>query len=521
MKLSARLILLLTLSVSVVMVAASLITLRQRENALLDAARDEARVHAVTLQIALEEDYLTGRSLDAQRLINRLRENTGVYSAALFDASGDLIAISNTLAPEEFKYQNEARQVIATGKGVEIMRSISGADYFSMVRPLQVQGRQVGAIEIVQSISFVKADIVRARYYVLITACLLFVTILLVVAAVTRYSLSRPINELLDGAAALGRGDLSYRVRVRSSAGELASLAREFNRMADRLAEQRLSAQREAEERLALERKLRHSEQLAAVGRLAAGVAHEMGAPLQVIDGRAKQLLHHVDAPTETRQRNLIIIRNQAERIARIVRQLLNLSRPHKIHLRTIELTPLVEETAELIETQAETACVSIDIRCDDAIIEADPELVQQVLLNVFRNAIQAMPHGGRLRVECLKDAAVKDGRGFTALRVSDTGIGIEPQHFPKLFDPFFTTKEVGQGTGLGLPISIRIVEEHDGWIEAANGADGGAVFTIYLPQFRPQGATAEAMTEARTAAMAPEVGPEAMKEKVMKEDAA
>jgi two-component system, NtrC family, sensor kinase len=483
MKLSARLILLLTLSVSVVMVVASLITLRQREVALLDAARDEARVHAVTLQIALEEDYLTGRSLDAQRLINRLRENTGVYSAALFDAAGEIVAISNTLAPEEFRYQNEARQVIASGKGVEIVRSISGADYFSMVLPRQVQGRQVGAIEIVQSISFVKADIARARYYVLITACLLFVTILLVVAAVTRYSLAGPIHELLDGAVALGRGDLNYRVQVRSSAGELASLAREFNRMADSLTEQRLSARREAEERLALERKLRHSEQLAAVGRLAAGVAHEMGAPLQVIDGRAKQLLHHADAPTETRQRNLIIIRNQAERIARIVRQLLNLSRPHKLHFRKINLTPLVEETAELIETQAESAGVEIDVRCDDAMIEADPELIQQVLLNIFRNAIQAMPQGGRLRVECMKDAAVKDGRNFTALRVSDTGIGIEPENLPKLFDPFFTTKEVGQGTGLGLPISIRIVEEHEGWIEAANGAGAGAVFTIYLPQ--------------------------------------
>jgi signal transduction histidine kinase len=234
-----------------------------------------------------------------------------------------------------------------------------------------------------------------------------------------------------------------------------------------------------------------------------------MGAPLQVIDGRAKQLLHHADATTETRRRNLIIIRNQAERIARIVRQLLNLSRPHKLHFRKIELTPLVEETVELIETQAESAGVEIDVRCDDAVIEADPELIQRVLLNVFRNGIQAMPQGGRLRVECMKDAAGKNGRSFVALRVSDTGIGIEPQNLPKLFDPFFTTKEVGQGTGLGLPISIHIVEEHDGWIEAANGAGAGAVFTIYLPQVGP--------FEARAEARAPEI----RKEEIMKEDAA
>jgi two-component system, NtrC family, sensor kinase len=484
MKLSARLILLLTFSVSVVMVVASLITLRQREVALLDTARDEARVHAVTLQIALEEDYLTGRSLDAQRLINRLRENTGIYSAVLFDAAGEIVAISNTLAPEEFKYLNEAREVMASGKGVEIMRSISGEDYFSMILPLQVQGRRVGAIEIVQPISFVKADIARARFYNFVTALLLFLTILLVVAVVTRYSLARPIHELLDGAVAVGRGDLNYRVRVQPSGGELASLAQEFNRMADRLAEQRRAALREAEERLALERKLRHNEQLATVGKVAAGVAHEIGAPLQVIDGRAKQLLHHYDAPIETRQRNLTIIRNQSERIARIVRQLLNLSRPHKLHFRKLELTPLIFETVELIETQAESAEVEIEIqRGDDVIINADAELIQQVLLNIFRNGIQAMPQGGRLRIECSKDAAERNGRTFAALRVSDTGVGIAPDCLPYLFDPFFTTKEVGQGTGLGLPISIRIVEEHDGWIEAENGAESGAVFTVYLPQ--------------------------------------
>jgi signal transduction histidine kinase len=163
-------------------------------------------------------------------------------------------------------------------------------------------------------------------------------------------------------------------------------------------------------------------------------------------------------------------------------------------------LTPLVEETAELVETQAESAGVEIALRCDDAVIEADHELIQQVLLNVFRNGIQAMPQGGRLCVECLKDAAEKGGRNFAALRVSDTGVGIAPESLPNIFDPFFTTKEVGQGTGLGLPISSRIVEEHDGWIEAANVAGGGAVFTVYLPQVSMKEATAPEVRKAGAA---------------------
>lgn len=488
MKLSARLILLLTLAVSFVMVVASLVTLRQREAALREAARDEVRAHALTLQIALEEDYLTGRSLDAQRLINRLGENTGIYSAVLFDATGEIVAISNTLAPEEFKFLNEARQVIASGKSVEIGRSISGQDYFSMILPLQVQGRRIGAIEIVRPISFVRADIARARFYIAITALLLFITILLVVTAVTRYNLARPIQELLNGALAVGHGNLNYRVFVRRSGGELARLAQEFNRMADSLAEQRRAAAREAEERLALERKLRHTERLAVLGQLAAGVAHEMGAPLQVIDGRAKQLLNNTDAPLETRQRNLTIIRNQTERISRIVRQLLNLARPYNLHLQTVELSSLAQETVEMIETQAETAGVEIVIApgSHDVAVEADPEFIQQVLLNVCRNGIQAMSPGGRLRLEYLGDATERDGRRFAALRVSDTGVGIPPEHLPKVFDPFFTTKIVSEGVGLGLPISNRIVEEHGGWIEAANGEERGAVFTIYLPQAEP-----------------------------------
>ena len=466
------------------MVVASLITLRQREAALLQTARDEARAHALTLQIALEEDYRVGRSLDAQRLINRLRENTGILSVVLFDGKGEIIAISNTLAPEEFKDSNEARQVMATGKSIEIARNKLGKDHVSIILPLQVQDQRIGAIEIVQQISFVNADIARARTHIAITVALLLVTILLVVTAVTKYSLAKPIQELLNGAAAVGSGDLKYRVPVKSAYGELARLAQEFNRTADSLAEQREALVREAEEKLELERKLRHNEQLALVGRLSAGVAHEIGAPLQVIDGRAKQLLHNTDASIEARQRNLTIVCRQTERIARMVRQLLNLSRPYNIQATKVPLLPLIQETVEMIETMADSAKVTIEIPdVSDAVIEADPESIQQVFLNICRNGIQAIPNGGRLIIQCHTDAARKNGRSFAAVRIEDTGVGIEPEHLPILFDLFFTTKEVGQGTGLGLPVSRHIIEEHGGWIEVENRANGGAVFTVYLPQ--------------------------------------
>lgn len=484
MKLSARLILLLTVSVSAVMVVASLITLRQREEALLNAAHVEARAHALTLRIALEEDYRIGRSLDAQRLINRLRENTGVLSVVLFNVKGDIVAISKTLVPVDYQDSDEAREVMKSGKTLEIERRSQGKKHLSIITPLIVREECIGAIEIVLEISFVEADIMRARIHIAVTSLLLVLTILLVVTTVTRYGLTRPIRELLQGAAAVGRGDLNYRVPVKPAYGELASLAQEFNRMADRLEEQREQLLHESEEKVQLERKLRHNEQLALVGKLAAGVAHEVGAPLQVIGGRANNLLQNVDLPVETRQRYLTIISSQADKIARLVRQLLNLSQPYNLDVRDVSLKQLIQETMQVIEYMAETANVALEVReAADVTLEVDAELIQQLLLNICRNGIQAIADQGHLIIDWRDSAAQKNGKTFAAVRIQDTGGGIAQEHLPVLFDLFFTTKEVGEGTGLGLPVSRHIAEEHGGWIEAANRTDGGAVFTVYLPQ--------------------------------------
>jgi signal transduction histidine kinase len=111
-----------------------------------------------------------------------------------------------------------------------------------------------------------------------------------------------------------------------------------------------------------------------------------------------------------------------------------------------------------------------------------DGELIHQVLLNICQNAVQAMQNGGQLHIECAPPTLFKHERHFASLAVRDTGTGIAPEHLAHIFDPFFTTKDVGSGTGLGLAVSLRIVEEHGGWISASNCANGGARFIIHLP---------------------------------------
>lgn len=482
MSINTKLVLLLTVAVGAVMLIASFLSLRQREAALRDALGDELRAHAVTLQIALEENYRNGRIAEAQILIDRLRENSRVYGVLLFDESGNLRSSSQFETQNVFKQPPELAVVLGSGNAVEFVREIDGHQFLSIILPLKLSEEKRGAIEFVKPLALIENDIARARLSRVATTLLLLATIFLVVYIVLHRNLSRPILSLLVGARALGEGDLSHRVRIPKSGDELAQLAAEFNRMADNLMAQRQATLSEAETRLNIEKELRHNERLASVGRLAAGIAHELGAPLNVIDARAEQLIENAAATREKQIKNLTIIRTQSARITHIVRQLLNLARPYNLRFENLKLADLVESALDGFDEPK-------DLRIEwaaknDSHVFGDADYLRQVFVNVFQNAAQAMDEGGILKIKI--DETEYDEKIFAAVKISDTGRGIAPENLEKIFDPFYTTKDIGAGTGLGLAVSRRIVEEHGGIIEAANNSDGGATFTIYLPKLNP-----------------------------------
>jgi two-component system NtrC family sensor kinase len=209
-----------------------------------------------------------------------------------------------------------------------------------------------------------------------------------------------------------------------------------------------------------------------------AGIAHELGAPLNVIDARAEQLIENADAGREKQIKNLMIIRTQSGRIAHIVRQLLNLARPYHLRFEKIEIAGLVKSA---LETFAPKELLKIEFAAENNLsISGDEDFLIQVFGNIFQNAVQAMNGSGTLTVE-IKETE-RDGTRFVAVKISDTGAGIAPENLERIFDPFYTTKDIGEGTGLGLAVSTRIVGEHGGAIEAANLPGGGASFTVYLP---------------------------------------
>jgi signal transduction histidine kinase len=333
----------------------------------------------------------------------------------------------------------------------------------------------------------------------------LFLVVVVIVAMVVWFALRqtvvKPLRRLLEGIDAVGKGDLS-RVILAERDDEVGTLAGRFNKMTGSLREAREEGQRGAEARLALEARLRQSEKLATIGQMAAEIAHEVGTPLNVIGGRARAI-----AKLATRNagsvadgvadvtKNAGIISGEVDRIAKIIRQVLDFSRRRGPTVTRVRVPAVVAEAVELLNETTRRRGVSVEVAAPSADVPdvpGDPDQLQQVCLNLLMNAIHAMPDGGTLRVATLRVVRRKGGLDLAApaeyavLEIADSGAGIPEAHRDKIFEPFFTTRDEGQGTGLGLAVSNGIVKDHDGWIEVESTVGSGAVFRVYLPTGNP-----------------------------------
>jgi signal transduction histidine kinase len=234
------------------------------------------------------------------------------------------------------------------------------------------------------------------------------------------------------------------------------------------------------EEVLRQRQRLAQSERLASLGQFVAGIAHEMNNPLQGVLGHLELLMRTADRPLRKELRGIY---QEADRAAKIVRNLLAFSGSHQMTRRRLKVERLLSRA--LASRRATLKRQAIEVtREDDASlppVSGDALMLHQAFLNVLINAEHAVASGpAPRRIDIGVRADLE--RGIVVTTVRDTGPGIRPDVLPRIFDPFFTTKEVGRGTGLGLAITYGIVQEHGGTIQAANVAEGGAVFTIELP---------------------------------------
>ncbi|MFH1624988.1 MAG: ATP-binding protein [Pseudomonadota bacterium] len=235
-----------------------------------------------------------------------------------------------------------------------------------------------------------------------------------------------------------------------------------------------------------IERQLQQSEKLATVGELAAGIAHEVGTPLNVILGTAEYLMMEV-TEDDPKIEDLKVIISQAEHITKLIHQLLNFSRYNQPEFKSIDINSLIRDVLKLTDHQIskERIKVATDLQSEIPAIIGDDNQLQQVFINIIVNALHAMPQGGALTISTRLDKSrfsSSNGNRFVAISISDTGLGIPAKHIQKIFDPFFTTKDIDKGTGLGLTVSHRIVEDHGGTIDVQSKVNEGTCLTVRLP---------------------------------------
>lgn len=366
---------------------------------------------------------------------------------------------------------------------------LSGREYQAVYGPWYLREQPVGVLGVALPSNFLVAQestwrSVFSAVFATGTAAIMLLGFWLA------QNIASPILRLRSMAQAVAAGDLKQASGLERP-DEIGDLAKAFDTMAERLQMRTAEAERlyaeaiernrqlaEMYERLqAAQRQLVQSEKLAAVGQLAAGIVHDVKNPLGVIKGLAEELLEDplegAGAIEVYRQ-----IRDNAARANSIVTDLLVFARQSPTTMARRDLRETIEGSLRLTDYLLRKGKVQVEKSLPSSAVYAtyDPQQIQQVLINLIQNAVQAMPDGGTLRVRL----GVEDSKAVVA--VEDTGSGISPQVMPRIFEPFFTTKPEGQGTGMGLAVSYGILTRHGGSIEVASEVGKGSTFTLRLP---------------------------------------
>jgi signal transduction histidine kinase len=511
MKLGTKLIVCLVTTLIVTMLGHGYLSIQQDRENIVREMRVGMMGLSRSIQVALQYIYGDKRDIKAtQSLIDGVGRVGNVHGVVVYDRAAKPAVLSISLVERE-NYPNldpapvlsiDPRPTLERAKTLEGYIDHPAHPVYYRVEPIFNSANQlVGALVLGRrGLGF--AHMLQARRdRIIITTSILIALLSLSILFLVRRNISRPIEKLIERIRTVGVGPWDKRVEIEGR-DEINLLAREFNQMCERLQEMYGQLAKEQQDRLGLERNLRQSEKLASVGQLAAGLAHEIGTPLNIIGGRAEFLLRRQRSSEEASD-NLQIIRSQIDRIAGIVRQLLEFSRRREPAFRCVDLALLLDNVVRLLEHKIDEKKVSVEIRIaeNQPSIAADPDQLQQVFINLFLNSLHVLQPGGIIRISVVATANDHASAAFggveSGLRIEfeDSGAGIAAEYLGQVFDPFFTTKDVGEGTGLGLSVSYGIIKDHGGEIRVESRVGQFTRFVIFLPAREISSAQANAAT--------------------------
>lgn len=483
MKLTGKLVSVILLEiVALLAVDGYLAVRREKEMFQSDMQRDASLLGNVLKDVVAETWRAKGSEAAIQLLKKSNREQhmmraRWVWLGLAEDEGFRPLAPAASLAP--VAAGNELTLAVTDGRGEKLL-----CTYI----PVDVESPRSGAIELSEPLSQLDVFAYTIIWKNVILAVVLTGMGGASVVLLGVFLVGRPLHRLADKAQQVGQGDLTPSLAVRGH-DELSEVSEAMNDMCRQLAAAQEQTRIEQERRITAIEQLRHADRLRTVGRLAAGIAHELGTPLNTISIRSGMIAGGQLSGDEITE-NARIVKSQCERMTTIIRGLLDYARPRSPQRTPADLRQVARGAIEMVSPLAAKRNVALALHENGSPCNAlvDVGQLQQVLTNLLVNALQAEPPARRIEVavHCGDGEAQSDGPPTSApavcITVQDDGGGISDKNLNNIFEPFFTTKDVGDGTGLGLSVAHGIVKEHGGRIEVASQLGAGSRFSVYVP---------------------------------------
>ena len=363
-----------------------------------------------------------------------------------------------------------------------------GGEFTYTYFPITVVKNRMGALELKKSLTDVKNYTEDTIYQITLLMLVSFVMAVFLSWILGYRFVGQPLDILTKAIKQMDGDDFPEPIIIEKR-NELTNLALAYNDMMNSLELAREKIKSESEARVVALNQLRHADRLKTVGSIAAGIAHELGTPLNIISGRSSLITSQKLSDIE-KDESANIISTQVKRMSTIINQFLAYARYQKPQKSDTDIRLLVFQTVDLLYPSVNKQTTSIELLGKDIpfFINIDAGQIQQVLANILTNAIKAMPDGGKITID-IQEKRTRNNKNFggkekdyVCIAVQDEGSGISKEDIDFVFDPFFTTKITGQGTGLGLSIAADICYEHDGYIDVNSEFGKGSCFMIYLP---------------------------------------
>lgn len=438
------------------------------EKDLIEGVRRHTEELSTAIQISMEQmsQSKDERGIGGFKDLAQLKRK-GIKEISVINNVREVVASSNArLIGKKLHVKGETFKNI--GNLTEYTTTTEGQKRYDILLPVVVGKERLGYIHITTEFEDF-ADIAMINHRNRLVATIGIFSIGLLLALYLSETYTKPIQSIAEAAHSVAGGDLSVRLGTDNLDNELSRLTDNFNNMVEKLSENR-----------ELEKRLKEAEHLSKIGTLASGIAHEIRNPLNLINLSIDHL-RTTSAPEDPAKKEVFTaaignIKSEIQRLDSMVTNFLNFGKPLKLSLSPVSVAGIVDETAALLSEGCSEQKIHLSVRAEKGLppVNGDYKHIKTCLLNLFLNAMQAMPEGGRLTAD------VSGGAAGISVTIKDTGCGIAPENIEKVFEPYFTTKDAG--IGLGLALTKRIVEEHGGKILIESAPESGTSITVTLP---------------------------------------